>query len=90
MKIDSYKCDVCGTMKGENNHWFRIDAGPSGLELNAWGVVPATATSADLCSDGCVMKMVGKWLTEQATVSGARQAESRGASVLAINAQRAG
>ena len=75
MKVDTYKCDVCGTVKGENNHWFRIDtAGPS-LELNAWGLAPATATAVDLCSDSCVIKTVQQWLTAQANAP--RPAEVR-------------
>jgi hypothetical protein len=89
MKVDTYKCDVCGTIKGENNHWFRIDTGVSGLELNAWGVMPPTATTVDLCSDSCVIKVVGKWLTQQAISSGARYPEVRSAGVVAINGQRA-
>jgi hypothetical protein len=89
MKVDSYKCDVCGTIKGENNHWFRIDTGVSGLELNAWGVMPSTSSSVDLCSDQCVIKIVGKWLTQQAISSGARYPEVRPGGVVAINGQRA-
>jgi hypothetical protein len=89
MKVDTYKCDVCGTIKGENNHWFRIDTGVSGLELNAWGVMPLSSTSADLCSDQCVIKVVQKWLTKQAISSGARYADLRAAGVIAINGQRA-
>ncbi len=94
MKVDTYKCDVCGTIKGENNHWFRIDTGVAGLELNAWGVMPESATTVDLCSDQCVIKIVQKWLTGQALSSGARYADARyaevrSAGVVAINGQRA-
>lgn len=74
MKVDTYKCDICGQIKGENNHWFRIDTGVMGLELNAWGVMSPTATTIDLCSDQCVIKVVQKWLTGQAHMSGARYA----------------
>ena len=89
MKVDTYRCDVCGTIKGENNHWFRIDTGVSGLELNAWGVMPPSATTVDLCSDQCVIKIVQKWLTSQAISSGARYPEVRAAGVVPINGQRA-
>ena len=90
MKVDTYKCDVCGTVKGENNHWFRADSGLSGLEVRAWGVMQPTGTSMDLCSDSCVIKTVQKWLTNQANVSGAHYAETRGADVVSILGQRAG
>ena len=89
MKVDSYKCDVCGSMKGENNHWFRMDTGALGLELNAWGVMPQTESSMDLCSDQCVIKVVQKWLTDQAHYSGARYSEVRTGGVVSINGQRA-
>jgi hypothetical protein len=89
MKVDTYKCDVCGRIKGENNHWFRIDTGPSGLELNAWGVMPATVNSVDLCSDQCVIKIVQKFLTNQAIESGARYPEVHASGVVSINGQRA-
>jgi hypothetical protein len=89
MKVDTYKCDVCGTVKGENNHWFRAETGIAGLELNPWGVMPASGSTVDLCSDQCVIKTVQKWLTNQAIASGARYSEVRAAGVVAINGQRA-
>ena len=78
MRFDTYKCDVCGTLKGENNHWFRADTGVSGLELNAWGVMQPTASTVDLCSDQCVIKIVQKFLTNQAIESGAHYPASSG------------
>ena len=77
MKVDTYKCDVCGTVKGENNHWFRIETGGVSLELSAWGVAPATATTVDLCSDSCVIKTVQQWLTAQAHGTAPRHTEVR-------------
>ena len=69
MKVTTYKCDVCGQIKGENNHWFRIAAGASGLELSAWATSPAAASAVDLCSDQCVIKTVQKWLGERNEIS---------------------
>ena len=89
MKVDTYKCDVCGTIKGDNNHWFRVGSGMVGLELNAWGVVPESGTTMDLCSDQCVIKIVQKWLTQQAHQSGARYSEPRAGAVVPISGQRA-
>jgi hypothetical protein len=43
----------------------------------------------DLCSDQCVIKVVQKWLTNQASSSGARYPEFRAAGVVSINGQRA-
>ena len=83
MKVTTYKCDVCGQIKGENNHWFRVEAGSAGLELNAWGTAPATASTVDLCSDQCVIKTVQKWLGAQSEISAAPPVVTR-ASVLSI------
>jgi hypothetical protein len=66
MRIDTFKCDVCGQIKGENNHWFRIDSDCGGLSVGAWNTVLATSTTVDLCSDACVIRVVQKWLTAQA------------------------
>ncbi len=66
MRIDTFKCDVCGTIKGENNHWFRIESGAGGLQVGAWKTMTETASTVDLCSDACVIRVVQKWLTAQA------------------------
>jgi hypothetical protein len=65
MQVHTYKCDMCGTVKGENNHWFRVCTA-QGIKLEAWSVMPASETTLDLCSDSCVIKIVQKWLTAQA------------------------
>jgi hypothetical protein len=65
MQINTYKCDMCGTVKGENNHWFRI-CNADGIKLEAWNKMPSSETTVDLCSDSCVIKVVQKWLTSQA------------------------
>lgn len=69
MKVDTYRCDVCGQIKGENNHWFRIDTAATTLELHSWGAVEPKESTVDLCSDQCVTKVVQKWLTAQAVAS---------------------
>lgn len=65
MKVDTFSCDNCGQVKGENSHWFRVDFNNTGLQLNPWDAAPATATSIDLCSDSCVTRAVQKWLDMQ-------------------------
>jgi hypothetical protein len=67
MRVDTFKCDVCGQIKGDTNHWFRIDTGGGGLELHGWNAVQATPSTVDLCSDQCVIKTVQQWLTAQAS-----------------------
>jgi hypothetical protein len=77
MRVDTFKCDVCGRIKGENNHWFRIDASGNGLELHGWGAVQAGESTVDLCSDLCVIKTVQQWLTAQAHMPHGKLAEVR-------------
>ncbi len=77
MRVDTFKCDVCGKMKGEGNHWFRMEMGDAGIKMCPWGVMKLTQTSVDLCSDQCVLTMVQKWLTTMAEKSGARLQDLR-------------
>jgi hypothetical protein len=72
MRVDTFKCDVCGKMKGEGNHWFRLEMGDAGMKMCPWGVMKLTGSSVDLCSDQCVLTMVQKWLTTMAEKSGLR------------------
>lgn len=66
MKVDTYKCDVCGQMKGENNHWLLIESTGTGLKLYGWGEVASGPATVDLCSDQCVTKTVQQWLSAHA------------------------
>ncbi len=77
MRVETYKCDVCGRVKGENNHWFRVCTAGPGLELHAWGTIASTETTVDLCSDECVVKTVQHWLNGQAHVPSPRNEEVR-------------
>jgi hypothetical protein len=56
-------------MKGEKNHWFRIDTAGAGLELQPWGAIQPSASTLDLCSDQCVIKTVQQYLTVQAQLT---------------------
>lgn len=65
MKVDSYKCDGCGTEKKGANHWFRaykLMAG--GVVIIPWdGMSPHDDVEdfeAHLCGAACV----SKWVSE--------------------------
>lgn len=62
MKVDSYKCDECGTPKGEINHWFKFTAQSDQFGVTDWTGSDYTST-LHLCSDACVIKTVQKWLS---------------------------
>ncbi len=93
MKVDTYKCDVCGQMKGENNHWLRIESTDAGLKLYGWGEIASGPATVDLCSDQCVTKTVQQWLSahaEHKTFDVApREPRELRRSVVSIGGQRA-
>ena len=53
-------CDVCGEVKKENNHWFKI------RETKA-GVIFASAKTSkagkDVCGQVCAHKLLDRWLS---------------------------
>jgi hypothetical protein len=77
MRVDTFKCDVCGKMKGDGNHWFRIEAADAGMKMAPWGKLKPSPTSVDLCSDQCVLTQVQKWLTTMAEKCGLRYPDLR-------------
>ena len=79
MEVNSFKCDVCGTMKTENNHWQRLVQSEDGLVLRPWRLEPLP-NEQHLDSDACVLKVVQAWLSSQKEGSDAdrRDAEQPG------------
>jgi hypothetical protein len=83
MRVETYKCDGCGQLRGQQSkNWFRVSAGPGGLEIGPWSSVPPAAGAVDLCSDSCVIRAVQQWLTGQAQRS--RTEVARGPSAIAM------
>jgi len=75
MKIDTYKCDVCGKQKGDVNHWWVLwtrGKNPTfqiALELRTWNEESLKgAVWADkhfhLCGQECVLKQVTEFMGE--------------------------
>ncbi len=74
MKVDSFKCDQCGSMKGTTNHWHKFRSYPdegNGAEfvVTSWNSPGTYSNTLDLCSDQCVIKTVQAWLSEQKELS---------------------
>ncbi len=71
-QFSGYKCDGCGTIRGESNRWFVLfelpadgDITPTVL-LEHFGVEVATKPDAiHLCGETCVLKRVSAWLAGQ-------------------------
>jgi hypothetical protein len=69
LKIETFKCDGCGIMKGENNHWFEFVPADPKVTRYCITIIPfpkdPVNDSRHLCSDQCVIKAVQQWLSEQ-------------------------
>jgi len=69
MKVDTYKCDQCGQMKGELNHWFLFGSHDTQCRVVRWGFADRE-DELHLCSDACVIKQVQGWLSKQQVAAG--------------------
>lgn len=65
MKVDSYKCDGCGNLKGDLNHWFRVVNEGRALEVYPWSAGYDNKEERHYCSDACITKAVQQWLSAQ-------------------------
>jgi hypothetical protein len=73
MKIDSYKCDGCGKMKGETNHWWLIMIQGAAMQMLPWQMAPnPDAHGSDnarvfqhICSQACAIRLISEWMGAQ-------------------------
>jgi hypothetical protein len=62
MQFQSHKCDECGRVKGEANHWYRATRLPGPrFVIVPWDtplfrVPDPAATEQHLCGEGCATK----------------------------------
>ncbi len=65
-ELTQYKCDVCGAVKGEANHWYKmrvLDA----LHIYRWdfggeGGSDLSGQRLHLCGQACVLKKVNEFM----------------------------
>jgi hypothetical protein len=62
MKLPNpYKCDECGVLKGESNHWWRARFSKGLFTIRAWGsVTNETKGEFHLCSESCASKAMSR------------------------------
>lgn len=75
MKVDTYKCDICGIQKQDANHWFRAFTVPGGAIILTWdavkddGSMPSFESTpgffvvkniADICGADCVTQWLSR------------------------------
>lgn len=61
MKIETFKCDICGAQKGATNHWWKIDAGRSLILVPIEDDYQA-AGMLHLCGEACVQRKVAEFM----------------------------
>ncbi len=64
MKTTTITCDVCGKVKGESNHWFKVE-----IRSQCIFVTPASwarnTKEQDACGQECVHKLLDRWMESQ-------------------------
>jgi hypothetical protein len=68
--ITTQSCDVCGVMRKETNHWFRIVVwvafeSPGRISVYPWTFNLYDTIHQHACSDKCVGILVQRWLDMQ-------------------------
>lgn len=65
-EIRQYKCDGCGTLKGETNHWYKVRI-KEAFHIYRWnfggeGSEDLSAQMLHLCGSACVTKAVSEFM----------------------------
>jgi hypothetical protein len=62
MITQQFKCDSCGTVKQESNHWFLVTHHAEGyIVLAQWSGAAHTVGIKHYCGAGCLGKAVSLW-----------------------------
>jgi hypothetical protein len=68
MEVTEIKCDLCGTVKGETNHWIDCITVPAsdtdGIAFGPFGasVSDPLIKKEHLCGEACTTKRLSQWL----------------------------
>ena len=61
-----YKCDYCGKLKGEANHWWLRNTGASHFSLHRWDEDAVEDGAFEhICGQECATKAMAKWMEAQ-------------------------
>lgn len=68
MRSVNYTCDVCGVIKGESNHWYKIRI-VGAFHTYTWSCTKEGASEPDerihVCGRACAQKKYEEWLEAQ-------------------------
>jgi hypothetical protein len=68
-------CDICGAIKGKNNHWWRVWIDEYNIVMIApWARMPKSAHS-HACGEEHAVRLAGKLVNEIARADHAPEAE---------------
>lgn len=59
-KLFTFKCDVCGKVKGETNHWFVLLLMPRKIEVLQFEENWSKPGATHVCGSGCAMKRISE------------------------------
>lgn len=65
MTISQTKCDVCGHIKWEGDHWFKYYYSTADKNFVADNDLSLTSGFKDACGEKCLHAAMGKWLNKQ-------------------------
>lgn len=76
-KLSTFKCDVCGKVKGETNHWLVMFLLAHKVEILPFSAPFDTGVekpgAVHLCGSGCAMKKLADRLSRENFAADARQ-----------------
>lgn len=59
--VQATKCNSCGKLKQEANHWFRGISGTSFHVLTATSQLGQNDKKLDLCGEECAHRVLSEW-----------------------------
>ncbi len=67
-RVNTYRCDGCGALKGAANEWWMVGTGTAGIEIWRWSDDRAQGAGErwlHMCGRECVQKLIERWMGEQ-------------------------
>lgn len=71
-KLFTFKCDACGKVKGETNHWFVILLQPRKIEVLQFEENWSKPGALHVCGSGCAMKRISERMGGESFAADAR------------------
>lgn len=72
-KLFTFRCDVCGKVKGETNHWFVLLLMPRKIEVLQFEENWSKPGALHVCGSGCAMKRISERMSSESFAADALQ-----------------